>query len=191
MYSFINFENRWTRYDPSGTIPKIAISSTSLGMGPSMKGFDSVRASIERAENAGITTLYVGSRPFLGAGRAPLANPDDPASYRAAQYWRRQLQPSRKLLIPMDSPATASSTGPDDYAFYRSGGASWTVPYVAGLYALALQVTPTITFDHFWETLDRTAAPALQSGITIGRIINPAAMINAVRQLRRGSTQAQ
>ena len=47
----------------------------------------------------------------------------------------------------MDSRCTASPTGINDYVYYREGGMSWTVPYLAGLYALACQVNPDIILD--------------------------------------------
>jgi hypothetical protein len=60
----------------------------------------------------------------------------------------------------MDSRTTASPTGVNDYVFYREGGWSWSIPYIAGVYALAAQVKPDITPDVFWST-------ALQTGHTI------------------------
>ncbi len=55
----------------------------------------------------------------------------------------------------MDSRCTASPTGINDYVYYREGGMSWTVPYLAGLYALACQVNPDIIlYVFFFETLN-------------------------------------
>jgi hypothetical protein len=63
----------------------------------------------------------------------------------------------------MDSRCTASPTGTEDYAFYREGGWSWCIPYIAGLYALACQVRPEITPEVFWakviETGDSVVIP--------------------------------
>jgi hypothetical protein len=88
----------------------------------------------------------------------------------------------------MDSRATAGPTGQNDYAFYRVGGVSWTIPYVAGLCALAVQVDPHIT-------LDRLLALAFSTGreiqvkhdgksATLGPIVDPEALIAAVRLAR-------
>jgi len=85
----------------------------------------------------------------------------------------------------MDSRTTASPTGSQDYAFYRSGGWSLSIPYIAGAYALAAQVDPDLTPYEFWRT-------ALQTGTTIeidhdgrtfslGPILNPEALIAALR----------
>jgi hypothetical protein len=81
------------------------------------------------------------------------------------------------MLFPMDSRTMASSTGASDYIFNRSGGQSWVVPYIAGLYALVTQVDPAITPEQFWDA-------AIQTGKTIeiqhdgktyvlGKIIDP------------------
>ena len=60
----------------------------------------------------------------------------------------------------MDSRTTASPTAAEDYAFYRQGGWSWSIPYLGGMYALAAQIKPDITPEEFWET-------ALETGKTI------------------------
>ncbi len=85
----------------------------------------------------------------------------------------------------MDSRTTASPTGAEEYVFYRIGGWSWSIPYLAGMYALAVQVDPGITPEEFWET-------ALETGRTIpiqhggkeyefGVILDPQALIKAVK----------
>lgn len=90
-----------------------------------------------------------------------------------------------RLLVPMDSRAVASPTGKEEYVFYRQGGWSWSIPYVAGMYALAAQVDPAITPQGFWSL-------ALETGRTIkvnhegqvipfGPILDPAALIQALQ----------
>jgi hypothetical protein len=86
----------------------------------------------------------------------------------------------------MDARTTAGSTGTDEYVFYRHGGWSWSIPYIAGAYALAAQVEPDITPDRFW-------ALALKTGYVIelhhdggayefGLILHPAGLIEAFRR---------
>jgi len=60
----------------------------------------------------------------------------------------------------MDSRTTASFTGISEYVFYREGGWSWSIPYIAGLYALAAQVDPEIPPERFWSL-------AMETGRTI------------------------
>jgi hypothetical protein len=86
----------------------------------------------------------------------------------------------------MDARTTASPTGIDDYVYYGEGGWSWSIPYLAGMYALACQVDPDITPQEFWST-------ALQTGRTIqikhdgkqysfGVILDPQALIATLQK---------
>jgi hypothetical protein len=126
---------------------------------------------------------------LLGLGREPL---DDPNAFEECLPWHHVAegfyegqQYTDWLMAPSDSRATASPNGEDEYVFYRRGGLSWTIPYAAGVYALAAQVDPEITPERFWRL-------ALKTGRTIdvehngetfrlGRIIDPVALIDALQ----------
>jgi hypothetical protein len=144
---------------------KIRVISISVGWGPQQKGYAEIKAAVERAKNEGffvvstsLAATYEGKFNFHGLGKEPSADPERSESYRPAAWWLDDFysgpkwarEPKEMLLIPMDSRSTASPTGPDDYVFYREGGWSWCVPYIAGLYALACQVKPDITPEIFW-----------------------------------------
>jgi len=105
-------------------------------------------------------------------------------------FWQgiRRFAPGTGLLVPMDSRATASPTGTEDYVFYSSGGWSWSVPWISGLYALACQVKPDLTPEVFW-------AEALKTGRTIrikhgteeldfGTIADPVALIESLERAK-------
>ncbi len=111
------------------------------------------------------------------------------SSYGPGVWWAEEFYagnaPADALLVPMGSRTTASPAGIEGYAFYSPGGWSWSIPYIAGAYALAAQVSPDITPDVFWST-------ALRTGTTIeidhegqtfslGPILNPEALIAALR----------
>lgn len=80
---------------------------------------------------------------FHGLGRPVTANPDDFNVYEPGSWWAQSYyggegfysEPNR-LLVPMDARTTASPTGPGEYVFYAQGGWSWSIPYIAGAYAL-------------------------------------------------------
>jgi hypothetical protein len=86
----------------------------------------------------------------------------------------------------MDSRTTASPTGASDYVFYREGGWSWSIPYIAGAYALACQVDPKITPDRFYQTAMATGRTVqmAHSGKTysLGPILDPVALIDAIKR---------
>ncbi len=173
------------------TLPKdkkIRVISISLGINPSMKNYDKAIESIKKAEKDGIYTVYVGSEAFFGLGRDPLKNPDDITSFSKGIFWNNDQYDNCRLLIPMDSRSTASPTGTNDYVFYRTGGMSWSVPYVAGLYALACQVKPDITPDVFWKEAFRTS-DTIQvdnngSKDLLGKIVNPQKLIGSIKNLK-------
>jgi hypothetical protein len=133
---------------------------------------------------------------FDGAGRDPLADPDQASSYGAGIFWvedlpaNPQLRDPALLLVPMDSRCTASPGGVDEYVFYAAGGFSWVVPYLAGLYALCCQVKPDITPEAFWNTALETGTPtaAAYDGTSypIGMLINPVKIIETLESGMQG-----
>ncbi|MHB8094338.1 MAG: S8 family serine peptidase [Candidatus Aminicenantales bacterium] len=154
---------------------KIRVISVSIGWAPSQQGYAEVTAAMERAEAEGIFVVSSsigetsgGKFYFHGLGRNPLDDPEALKSYRPGMWWsddfhmgiNRQASIQDMLIVPMDSRSAASPTGTGDYAFYRSGGWSCSIPYIAGLYALACQVKPEITPEAFWTA-------ALQTGDSI------------------------
>jgi hypothetical protein len=88
------------------------------------------------------------------------------------------------LLVPMDSRCTASPGGNENYVFYRSGGWSWSVPYIAGLYALACQARPSITPEIFWKTALSTGMPLdyeiSGKNFHMGKIVDPGKLISTL-----------
>ena len=132
---------------------------------------------------------------FHGLNRNPLADPEKPTSYTLGSFllWNNGLDEIIKkdnhqlLLIPMDSRCTASPTGNSDYVFYREGGWSWVIPYVAGLYALACQVKTDITPEAFWnEALDSGDALEIERNnqkYCLGKIVNPEKLIGRLQNL--------
>ena len=125
-----------------------------------------------------------------------MANPDVFESYEPGLSWAKRFydgarwRDSNCLFFPMDSRTTASPCGSDEYVFYRIGGFSWAIPYIAGGYALAVQVEPEITPERFWDL-------AIKTGRTIelerkgerrslGPIIDPVRLISRVsRELKQ------
>ena len=140
---------------------KIRVISMSIGWGPKETGYAEVTAAVERAKLAGVFVICTSMEKsygftLFGLGRDPFKDPERFESFGEA--WWGGLYPHESpggreaLLFPMDSRTTASPTGADKYVFYRLGGLSWSVPWAAGLYALACQVKPGVTPELFWKT---------------------------------------
>ncbi len=174
---------------------RIRALSMSIGWKPGDQGYDEIVSAVEAAKADGIFVVDAvledtyGFQLF-GLGREPLSDPEQPNSYVPANWWVNnfydQAIPSEMLLVPMDSRTTASPTGVSDYVFYRLGGTSWTVPYLAGMYALAVQVDPDVTPEEFWSTALATGKTTqiAHAGKTysLGVILDPQALIAALRK---------
>ncbi len=153
---------------------KIRVISMSIGWMKGQKGYEDITAAVKEANAAGIFVVSSSLEEthglkFQALGREPRADPNLFESYGPGLWLEQSFfldDPkarafySGRLWIPMDSRTTASPTGKDDYVFYREGGWSWCIPYIAGVYALACQADPSITPERFWNT-------ALTTGRTI------------------------
>lgn len=173
---------------------KIRVISISRGFS-SEKGADEVRAAIERAKEAGvfvITTSTAENYGFvlMGLGREQTADPDDVSLYVPGHYWRGSFydsggtDTSSVLLVPMDARTYASWYDTDGYEFASSGGLSWSVPWLAGMYALCLQVDTELTSEEFIEKAFGTgtvrAIECEGKQYEFGTIINPTALMEAL-----------
>ncbi|UCE47255.1 MAG: S8/S53 family peptidase, partial [Phycisphaerales bacterium] len=133
---------------------KIRVISMSVGWSSKRKGYDQMTAAVEEAKKADMLVVCsciddVHGFVFDGLDRTPLSDPDDFASSEPglwlAEGFYRGKRKWNQLWVPMGSRTTAAPNGIDEYVFYRMGGWSWAIPYVAGVYALAAQVDPEIT----------------------------------------------
>jgi outer membrane protein assembly factor BamE (lipoprotein component of BamABCDE complex) len=175
---------------------KIRVISISKGWTRSHKEYDLITAAAQKARSAGMlivscaVELIHDGCGYAALGRSPLADPDvfesyEPVLYAARSFWARDSSPDGdEPFIPVDSRATASPHGIDEYVFYRMGGSSWAPPYIAGVYAMAVQVNPDITPEGFW-------ALAVKTGRTVeverngkkrrlGPIIDPVRLIRSI-----------
>jgi hypothetical protein len=179
---------------PYGRIRAIAVA---VGWNPDSLGYDEIRVAAAEAREAGLLVVSssigeVHGFNFDGLGRHPLADPDAFESYEPGWWWAKSFyageRSSDRLLVPMDSRTAASPTGSTDYAFFRQGGWSWAIPYLAGMYALAAQVDPAITPESFWALAMETARTIEVNHegqvIPLGPILDPAALIQALQEGR-------
>ena len=76
--------------------------------------------------------------------------------------WESAEMFEKSILVPMDGSTTADMSG-DTYVYYADGGWSWTVPYIAGVYALCAGVDPDITPEAFYDAAVKTATVITRS----------------------------
>lgn len=173
---------------------RIRVISVAIGWGPESKGYDDITAAAREAVAAGMLVVcssmeQVHGFKFHGLGRPPLADPAQFESYEPGLWWAKKFYdggwPADRLLIPMDSRTTASPEGGDEYVFYREGGWSWCIPYIAGMYALAAEVRPMITPGEFWSLALKTGhiIELEHEGkkVPFGPILAPSALMAALR----------
>jgi len=178
---------------------KIRVISISLELLPQWTGYDEAVKSIKEAARNDIFVILVGKENFKmdGMGRFPLADPDTSASYTGGEMFCKNKLGSGpgELEVPMNSRTLADPNGTRDYYFSRIGGQSWTVPWMAGLYALACQVYPDITPEVFWDVALKTAEPVKfkthnpdavkpDGEYMLQKVVNPAKLIKAIKQLK-------
>ena len=180
---------------------KIRVVAMQVGWNKGQAGYDEITAACNEAKAAGLFVVSsslaeVHGFKFNGLGRPPLADPDKFESYEPGLFWANNFQPDNpmyakfyadQLLVPMDSRTLASFSGADEYFFCRSGGCSWSIPYIASVYALACQVEPKMTPERFWELALKTGRKVQfeRDGkqVPLGPMIDPPAMVGAIGHL--------
>ena len=190
---------------------KIRVISISAGWGPKNPGFKTMNEAVRKAAAAGIFVvsgnIFDAFKPgfwFWGFDRGSLESPDDATACRVVpwkdwisqvagrdgfeSYYMKMLGRARSpefLVLPEGSKTVAHPGGPKEYGFYRMGGWSSVLPYIAGLYALACQIKPDVTPEIFWRAALATGDPiAVESDRKTysGKRVNPARLMEALRQ---------
>ena len=172
---------------------KIRVVSISKGFGLHEIGGRALKRAIDRANEAGVFVITCSPDrnfdfTYMGLGREPLDDPDEVSSYMPGSWWVDNFylyndwyNSQNMLLVPMDSRTGACFTGEQTYAFYRTGGLSWSAPWLAGMYALCAQVYPNITPELFIrlaiETGDELKITYENVEYTLKTIINPIRLI--------------
>jgi len=180
---------------------KIRVISISKGWRPSDKDYKVITKAARKARAKGMLVVCTSVEEvhkgcdFGGLGRSPLANPEvfesyEPGLFLANHFYEGGFSHAKGCFwVPIDSRTTASPYGSDEYVFYREGGFSWAVPYIAGVYALAVQVDDKITPRRFWRLAVKTGRiiKIEHEGEkrSFGPILDPAKLITALQKTRR------
>src|SRR3989344_8584616 len=85
----------------------------------------------------------------------------------------------KEIIVPSDYRTMASSWNKEgQYMYNGRGGISWSVPFLAGLFALILQVNPNIKREEISEIINESAV-VNEKGL---RIVNPKGIIELVKE---------
>jgi hypothetical protein len=172
---------------------KIRILVTPIGFSIGAGGFEDASDAAKAAADAGIVVLHPGSAQFkyLLMGRSPIADPERFDSYgpellEAKGYFENVTGKFfDQLYVPADGRTLASPSGPSDYVFVRQGGKGEALSFIAGMYALALQIRPDLTPKDFWRLALESSTDIKithnNKNYTFGPMINPAGLIQAIQ----------
>lgn len=172
----------------------ISVVSISRGFSEEDNGADQFNKAVKKLEEHGIAVFTTNDIDTLSRTHS-LSSPDGDDYCRPA-YWYKKGKFARQYtwdgednipLVPSDFRVTATPSGVQVYAHFAQGGASWAVPYLAGLYALGVQVYPDLTKEIFMQAVRDTADTkecAYQGEkFTARYFVNPTALINRLKEL--------
>ncbi|MCL2187800.1 MAG: hypothetical protein FWC16_02065 [Defluviitaleaceae bacterium] len=176
---------------------RVRVIGIMLGQNPNHRGAQELYDAVERAREANIFVIFPtwseNDRFSLGGlGRDPLADPDDLHSFTTPVFWGDAFFETydthpprpRQILVPVDSRVRPSHNSNTEYVFDRRGGNSGAVPWLAGMYALCVQVYPNITPELFlslvFETGDTLYLERNGRTYSLSTVINPARLIEAL-----------
>ncbi|MBP5616363.1 MAG: S8/S53 family peptidase [Elusimicrobiaceae bacterium] len=171
---------------------KIRVVSISRGFDESDKGTDKFEEVLSylKAHNIAVFT----TNDVMTISRNHSLSLADGTNYCRPAYWfdKENLNFYNQMpdpLVPTDFRVTAAPNGVRDYVHYAHGGLSWAVPYLAGLYALGVQVYPGLTKDIFMQAVRETADsyPCNWQGetFTVRYRVNPTSLMERLRQLNK------
>ncbi len=169
---------------------RIRVVSISRGFGEWDKNADQFNQAIKELEEAGIAVFTTNDVSALSRTHS-LSSPDGTDYCRPMTWWHKEAlvhyADLQNPLVPMDFRSTAAPNGVTDYVHYPQGGLSWAVPYVAGLYALGVQVYPGLTKEIFLQavrdTADTKACVYQETSFTARYVVNPTALITHLQKL--------
>ena len=173
---------------------RVSVISISWGFNEYASGYDNLQKAVQRAKAQGVFVVSTALETqygmnTCGANRDPQGDVNSPESYEAGAFFKSESENAPKeykdslLLFPMDHRTIADYTDNSSYRYEgNDGGMSWSTPWIAGMYVLAKQANPDITPEVFWKYALETSNECRNndSGVYIGRIINPQKLIEII-----------
>ncbi len=154
---------------------KIRMVGFSDNIRPELKNNDLFVEAVEACEEAGIMVWFCGD--YAVASFVPFSDRND-LNNLYSDYQNGGWNPEL-VYVPGSGRSAAAETGYRQYIYWSSGGLSWTMPYILGLYAIVLEIDPAMTKDDIRTLVKETAYESVQ-GL---RIVDPLAFVCAA--LRR------
>lgn len=167
---------------------KIRVVSISRGFTPDDLDAKEFAAAKKALEDDGIAVFT--TQDVFTLNRTHSRDNPDKADYCRPAYWlKKEKLPSyaafQDIFAPTDFRVVAAPNGNGDYVHYANGGLSWAVPYVAGLYALGVQVRPGLTKAEFLQAVaatNDTRQCTFQGQAFTSKLVNPQKLIKFLQK---------
>ena len=133
---------------------------------------DQFRDAVAACQEAGIMVWFC--EEYGAASFLPMSDRNDPENLT----WDNWVTPGSSpelVYVPAGSRTTAATMGGAEYIYWSSGGLSWTMPYMLGLYAIVAEIDPTLTQDQLRGLVMDTAYEN-SAGM---RVVNPVGFVAA------------
>ena len=160
---------------------KIRMVGFSDNIRPDVKNNDEFVKAVNACEEAGIMVWFCGD--YSIAAFVPMSDRNNMNSLTFSN-WMDRYSPEL-VYVPAEGTTAAAESGEEGYTYWSKGGLSWTMPYILGLYAIVLQIDPTMTKDEIRQMVTETAYENAEGM----RIVDPLAFVCAA--LRRVGRDAE
>ena len=151
---------------------KITMAAFSDNIDETEANADAFRAAVEACEEAGIMVWFC--EEYGAAAFLPMSDRGNPENL-TWDSWVTPGQPAPLVYVPTGSRTTAATMDGADYIYWASGGLSWAMPYMLGLYAIAAEIDPGLTQEQLRALVVETAYEN-SAGM---KIVNPVSFIAA------------
>jgi len=159
---------------------QITMVGFSDNIDPREKNVEAFRKAVAACEQAGIMVWFCNE--YSSGSFLPLSDKNNYCNLVKDQW----AGASSQIYVPASGRTTAATSDIGNYIYWSTGGLSWTMPYVLGLYAIALEINPALTQQTLRTLLNETAYN--NNGM---RIVNPVGFIAKVLTGVGRSTEAQ
>ena len=136
---------------------------------PNEKDPKAFEDAVKACEDAGIMVWFCGE--YVPAAFLPMSDKNDFNNViRDGVYGNAA---PKLVYVPAGSRTTATGDG-GDYIYWASGGYSWTMPYVLGIYAIVTEIDPSLDQEDLRKMIVETAC--VKDGM---KIIDPVGFVAA------------
>ena len=149
----------------------------------SEKNTTAFRKAVKACEDAGIMVWFCdeyGSVSFI-----PYSDKNSFESL-VPEYWWGNKKPGL-VCVPCAGRTTSSVLDELHYIYWAKGGLSWAMPYVLGLYAIAIEIDPSLTQDALRKLIVDTAYINSEGML----IVNPVGFVAEVLKKVGRDSEAQ